>query len=1156
MENQTKVDLWIKKFLEKNNNSLTDFNFQGAQTLRLTNYKYDEIFYLLLKGFPLKIGNLDLTNKTLVQALDFALSKDKEDNKTQIYFDCSRNQQNKKLSSLLTQEYLYLTFGLLDYFEDNRMIIKAAPLVLLPVKLEILAHDEGFQISSINHEICLNEPLISKLIETRRIDISYPLENNFSLIEYFTYVSTKIRNYHFSVNNGCFLTSNISFNNFYAYQDFKNNQRSIVELPIVKSVAYLNPEFFNFKKVNGPRLNNQYLSLLNLDNDEYRILRRINQRENIVLRTNLLENKNHLLTNILYDFILNNKNVLLTFEEKERDSILKFIKDNSLEDFTLELSPLKTSKERLINHLLSHETLEYDEKLLNQSKIDETIDTYYLLKNNFKKFINSLRKNNEPLNLSINKAINEYFLLDNCPNIDIDIPNVDIIDEKKLSEYIKTINSFVDSIENLKCNYKDHPFYGFNNLTLDQQKYNELREKLTLFSNEFIPCSTAFSLLEKEYNIPLPLTLKSMKCILNILSLIPDCIKIPLSIFEIEDYDSIYKSLEKHNNLFDEINALRSKIISLYGEKVFLIEHTELKNKISNNLSKKDLKFYHQFCMKKTKLDDTILKNLSSNLEEYHNLNTQIDGIIKENDYFKDFYIEGRYDLDTLTAYLTNIQNFKNNCQYLEKESIHYSYKKLYLLTEDHLKRLPIYRKRCQMAFNHFLKYINFIKQYFDENLVDFTTMPINILEKRINNASKNFASINDYLNFYLSLKKTNTILPTLGDELLNYSQTSLYSSIFMKRFYYLYALSFINSNPVFKNYSEETFLKSLENYHDYNSNRLEILKALIKNNLNVNLQNNSLTIKSMNIPFLRNLKQSELMICPLEKLIFNVKTTIFSLFPIILISLKDVSELMYRNNYHFDSSIILANEDLLNVDVIPSIVRSDQAIVFDSRLIDSHNDNLLHQNNEHFLCSTLQTYNVVDYISSSYKEITLKANSYDIALKEHLITKLKDKNLLVGKNVSTPYGIIDILVKVPNSTKSTAIVIDHLNYYSIESSIDAFSKANESLNKLGFANYRIITSTYFQNENKEFEKLLNFILNNTNKEKITHKVNKPLIDVLFKEYASPERVFYQIQDKDNISLKDVYFEVIKKCAPINKQHLIESLNDSLPYISSLQINK
>jgi len=52
-----------------------------------------------------------------------------------------------------------------------------------------------------------------------------------------------------------------------------------------------------------------------------------------------------------------------------------------------------------------------------------------------------------------------------------------------------------------------------------------------------------------------------MKCILNILSLIPDCIKIPLSIFEIEDYDSIYKSLEKHNNLFDEINALRHSIL-------------------------------------------------------------------------------------------------------------------------------------------------------------------------------------------------------------------------------------------------------------------------------------------------------------------------------------------------------------------------------------------------------------------------------------------------------------------------------------------------------------------------------------------------------------------------------------------------------------------
>ena len=54
-----------------------------------------------------------------------------------------------------------------------------------------------------------------------------------------------------------------------------------MDLPIVKSISYLNSEFFNFNKITSSKLYNQYLSLLNLDNDEYKILKRINQRENI-----------------------------------------------------------------------------------------------------------------------------------------------------------------------------------------------------------------------------------------------------------------------------------------------------------------------------------------------------------------------------------------------------------------------------------------------------------------------------------------------------------------------------------------------------------------------------------------------------------------------------------------------------------------------------------------------------------------------------------------------------------------------------------------------------------------------------------------------------------------------------------------------------------
>lgn len=1157
MENQIKVNLWIEDLLKKSNNSsLTNFNFLDKNNLRMTNYLYDEIFSLLTKGFPLKVGNLDLSDKTLMQALDEALNEDKQNNKIHIYTDCDYKKQEQKLSYLSKQETVFLTFGLLDYFDDNHMSIKSAPLVLLPLKIEKVA--DGYQMSSYNHEVYLNDALIDKLIETRRVDISYPLDPYFSLIEYFTYVSTKVRNYHFSVNNGCFITDKINIHSFYHYQDFKIHQKEIANLPLVKSISYLNSEFFNFNKSNYARLNNQYLSLLNLDNDEYKILRRINQRENVVIKTNLNENKYHLLTNIVYDFLLNNKKVLITYDdEASHIELLNFLKDNLLDKYFLDLSPLLTNKETIIKKLLTQNNLDYDTKLLDQTRIDETVDTYYLLKNNFKKFINALRKNNEPMNLSINRAINEYYILDKLPDMEIDIPNVDLIDEKKLSEYLSSINAFSTSLENLKCHYLDHPFYGFNNLTLNQKEYLELKEKITLLSNEFAPCKQAYQNLEQAFGLPFPQTLKGMKCILNIVSLIPELININQAYFTLENYDEIFEKLISHNQLFNKSLSIRNQIISLYGDKVFLIDHALLHKQIEQPLNRKTIHSYRQYFMKKVKIDESILKSVSLQLDEYYDLNKKIEEIIEQNTLFKDFYSEGIYQIEELEKQFTKVVSFKNYCEFLEKEHLSYSYKKLDVFNEEALKKLPLLRKKCQLAFNHILNYVKYLQNYFDSNLVDFTTLPLVTLEVKINKASKNFSSINDYLNFYLSQRKLNKILPSLGDELLKYSLINSYSAIFMKRFYHLYALSFMNNNPLFKNYTDETFFNSLENYQDYNKDRLEILNALIKNNIRSSIQNNLLALRSLELPYLHSLDTQELSVLPLERLLGQTKNIILNSFPLILMPIKEVSSLLYKNDYRFDCNIVWANENLLSLDIIPSEVRSDQLIVFDSRLINNTNDNLINQNNENFMYSALQTLNVINYISSSYKENILKANSLDLPLKEHLIKKLKNRDLLVSKDVSTPYGVIDILVKIPQAKKPVAIIIDHLNYYSIEASIDSFYKANESLNKLGFASYRLISSTYFHQEDKEFEKLINFILEHSKKDKVNKKVNKthPLVEVIYPEYLSLEDAYYHIQNKETKSKMEIILELLKMCAPCHKEQFMTFIGrDGLVALTSLQV--
>ena len=1162
MENQIKVNIWIDELLnEINNNSLTNFNPSDSSLIRMTNHQYDEIFSYLVKGKTIRVGNLELIDKTLSQALNDMEKEDAQNKIVHIYTADDYKIQNAKFEKLINNKDLFLTFGLLDYFDDNRMVVKSAPLVLMPIKLEYLPSQKAYQISCINHEVMLNNALIEKLISTRRIDISYPLENDFSLIEFLTYVSTKVRNYHFSVNNGCFIT-NLNVTTQFIYRDFISRKKEISNLPLIKSISYLNAEFYNLNKATSVPLNNHYLSLLDLDNEEYKIVKKLNLRNNAFIRTNSIENKYHLLTNIVYDFLLNNKTILLSYDDNDSyKEIMNFVKTNGLEEFALNLSINKTSKEHLIDKLLRKDKLDFDVKLIDQGKIDETVDTYYLLKNNFKKFINALRKNNEPMQYTINRTMEEYYALDEYPLINIEIPNVDLIDENKLKEYLSAINSFTSSLEKLRCNYIDHPFYGFNNLNCDQNQYKELKEKITLLSNEFNHVDKSFSLLETKYNLPFPKTLKDMKSILNIVSLIPECVNLPLELFEINNYEDVLSTLTKHNDLFNSINELRTKIISLYEDKVFLIDNKELKERLSSkNIKRKIINSYRQYFMKKVKVDESILNRVCNDLEEYYSLEQEIKSIYDNNSLFHSYYSEGTFDINLIKQKFSLIKQFNENVDYLNKHDINYSYKKLSFFNEENIKDLLSDRKKGQIAFNHLLTFTNYLQKYFDSSLIDFASIPLISLENKISKASKNFLSINDYLNFYLSQKKLNHIIPNLADELLKYPRSDTYIAMFMKRFYYQYASSFMDNNPTFKNYSNETFFQSLENYQGYNDNRLEIINALIKNNLKFNLQNNILALRSIEIPYLNSLKNSEIKVLPLHKLFTQTKTSILSLFPLIIMPLKDTSIIFEDQSTRFDVNIVISNDEIKTKYALPNASRADQLIVFDSHLISEESDsNIYNQSSEFFSSSCSQSLVNINYISSSYKSNILKSNNIDISLKKHLMNKLKNHDLLVSKDVNTAYGTIDILVKTPQSSRPTAVIVDRLNYYSLESAIDSFNKTQDALNKLGFACYRVISSIYFKNEETEFKKLLSFIITNTIQEKNIQKVSKvrPLVDVIFNEYVDLYDAYYQIQDKQNKSQNDVMIELLKKCAPISKDQIIETIGDSaVVSLANLQMEK
>lgn len=1166
MENQVKVNIWTDLYAKEVNSSRAlSFNPNDGIVLRMTNHQYDEIFKLLLLGKTIRVENFDLINTTLAQALNNAENENAQVGKVAIFTSEHFTSQNEKFKKLLeSNEKTFLTFGLLDYFDDNRMSIKSAPLVFLPIIIELSEDKKYYQIKNINHEVYLNDALIARLNESRRIDISFPIENEFALIEYMTYVATKVRNSHFSVNNGCFI-STFNLNPYNYLQDYKNNKDKIAALPLVKSIAYLNSEFFNLNKSASSRLDNNFLSLLNLDNEEYKILKRINLRENLIIKTNSINNKNHLLSNILYNFMLNGKNVLITYNNKKSyGELLDLISADKLNDFVIDLSTSNTDKMSTINKLIHHDRLEFDIKLLDQNKIDETVDSYYLIKNNFKKLINSFRRSNDPMKLSINRAITEFYNLSNIPLISIPVPNAELIDEIKLKEYIETINSFSKSLSDLNCHYIDHPFYGFNRLNLTQDEYREFKQKIIELSSEFSPAAKTFKKLHESFNFPFPETLKEMKCILNIIGLIEDCRKIDTKLFELTetDYSNIINELKLHNEKILTLNSSRSNLISIYGEKIFLIPYLEFKQKVNQKpFNKKVLKPYSQYFMTKAKIDETIATHLCEELDAYYALTEEVENIVKKYEFFKQFYHESIFNLEEINQLLDKIKKFNENCRYLEQNNKQYSYKNLSIFTDETNEQLAKDRKNAQIAFNHLLNLITFIQQYFNNEQSNFLAMPLITMENRIYRAGRDFMAINTYLDFYLSYRKLNKSIPSLADEFLKFNQINQYVLMFTKRYFFDFATSLIQNNPLFKSHNEENFILNIENYSNYNNTRLDMIFALVKNNIRNNLKANQVTLKSIEIPYLNSLKDNDLKALPLRQLLTQSKTSFLSLFPIFIAPSDEVSHLFNNPNYQFDINIVLSDENALTKDIIPSSVRADQTLVFDYKLLqqDDDDDKLIHQSNENFIYSALQSLSNANFVSASYQGNIMSSNRIDISLKKYLCEKLTQQNFIVSTDVIVDGGTIDLLVQIPNSKKSTAIFLDRLSYYSLESAIESFNLTKKKVEELGFAYYRLITSFFFLNEKDELDKLIDFIIKNSSKEKTSKLVKRlrPLVEVLFETYIDPENYFLSITDKKEKSNNELMMEFLRKCAPIAKSEAVTIYGENaLSTLASLQANK
>ena len=188
-----------------------------------------------------------------------------------------------------------------------------------------------------------------------------------------------------------------------------------------------------------------------------------------------------------------------------------------------------------------------------------------------------------------------------------------------------------------------------------------------------------------------------------------------------------------------------------------------------------------------------------------------------------------------------------------------------------------------------------------------------------------------------------------------------------MKRYYRDFINAIIKNNALLSNYNEDNYLLNIEKYQNYESIRNEIVKSIIKQNIKNEISKNTIVIKSVETPFLSSLSSSPLRALPLNELLSIAKTSIISTFPIIVAPVQEVSKLFIHPSYEFDLTIMIGDEKLQTSEVIPTLYRSKQPIVFAPKTLGNNDDKLIVSDDENFIHSSLNVFKNVNYVSSTY---------------------------------------------------------------------------------------------------------------------------------------------------------------------------------------------
>lgn len=1144
MEKNATLNKWIAQ-MEKDFSSSSLFNFDTSSqnNLRIMQEDFIELFNTVISGETFEFVNLEKSSESESYDINQYRKSESYTGK-QLFTNLSLESQNQTLNNIfsLSQKNLketsisntYLCFGLLRY-KLNPLASSSieAPLILVPVDIKYNESTKTYRITGAKREVLVNEPLITKMQKERKLDLSYPIKSNFSISNYLYYIGVKVKPLNWHVSNYIFL-SNIDLSQFYTIESIKANKDKISDKDFFKKIAYPNSEFYSFSERKTNLLDSKFLAILEMENEEHNILKKVINKEKMILSTPNQESQSHLVSNIALSYILNNQKALIVYSnEEQKDALKKEIEEQGFSKFTVDLNPQNLDKKALLTEILSYDKYHVPFKSTKTTVVNESLNKYYTYKNNFKRLLNALRSNKNHINSSINKVVNEYYRLTKFPLINIEIKDANKYSKDSLSHILTRIKVLSNSMDNLACELKDHPFYGLNKKQMYKEDYVPLKSSAISLTTHLDDANTLFKYALEKYKFPIPYSLKEFKALLNILSFASDYPHLQTWI-DIEDLDSNYDTLVEVLEEINALNGIHYNLVDKYTRKVDFLDEKIIQDCYDIKKEKRAYKKVKRLLGKK--ISTTDLTYIVESLKDYYDRVKIAKEKVKDIDpTLVEFMHKNK--LKELREIINSINFYKNNLKYIKEHEGFDIHEHLNQKEHDRL----MLRRSLQTLFNDILHHTNIIQGYFDVEQIDFSSLPLVDFNNKVKQISKEFTKVNDYTTYYVALHKVNELFPALGDELINNGKNTDFEKIFLRRFYHDFLVSTFETNPVFNDYTNSTIHNQLKNFSSTNIKRKEMINNILNNYINNYLRKNIISLRNDEVKEITSIIKEGTRVLPLATITSVAKNSLFNLKPCVLIPHKYVGHLLNDEVYSYDVVIYLSDNEMVINDVLSSLHKGQSTIVINSNFV---SNNPVDSSKE----KSNNIYNFIENAKHAYPEIKmnldnrivpLNGNFYDVPVKEYISNQLNKYGFESKIDRTIDGNTIDILARVPNTKSAVAIMVDHLSYNSPESAYNNIEKEEKAIRALGYEPYRIFPSTYFHNEEQEQQQLNDFIVK-TSKLIPEPKVKKNrvlLMDHLFPLYEDPHLVYFKLT-KENVPASEIIKEMINLCAPISVDEL------------------